>query len=61
MTKPVVAFVAGQRAPAGKTMGHAGALVEGNVGTAAEKIERFKAAGVKVASYPEQIPDLLLS
>ncbi|NDJ85930.1 MAG: succinate--CoA ligase subunit alpha [Chloroflexi bacterium] len=59
MTKPVVAFVAGQRAPEGKTMGHAGALVEGNVGTAAEKIEKFESVGVKVASYPEEIPDLL--
>jgi succinyl-CoA synthetase alpha subunit len=59
MTKPVVAFVAGQRAPEGKTMGHAGALVEGNVGTAAEKIEKFESVGVKVATYPEEIPDLL--
>lgn len=59
MTKPVVAFVAGRRAPEGKTMGHAGALVEGNVGTAAEKIEKFESVGVKVAAYPEQIPDLL--
>ncbi len=60
MTKPVVAFIAGQRAPAGKTMGHAGALVEGNVGTAAEKIEKLKSVGVKVAGYPEQIPDLIM-
>lgn len=59
MTKPVVAFVAGQKAPEGKTMGHAGALVEGGAGTAAEKIEKFEAVGVKVAQYPEQIPDLL--
>ncbi|MCB9437178.1 MAG: succinate--CoA ligase subunit alpha [Anaerolineales bacterium] len=59
MTKPVVAFVAGQRAPEGKTMGHAGALVEGGTGTAAEKIEKFESVGVKVAAYPEQIPDLL--
>ena len=59
MTKPVVAFVAGQKAPEGKTMGHAGALVEGGTGTAAEKIERFETVGVKVAQYPEQIPDLL--
>lgn len=59
MTKPVVAFVAGQRAPKGKRMGHAGALIEGGVGTAAEKIEKFESVGVKVASYPEQIPDLL--
>ncbi len=59
MTKPVVAFVAGQRAPKGKRMGHAGALIEGGVGTAAEKIEKFESVGVKVAAYPEQIPDLL--
>lgn len=59
MTKPVVAFVAGQKAPEGKTMGHAGALVEGGTGTAAEKIEKFESVGVKVAKYPEQIPDLL--
>jgi succinyl-CoA synthetase alpha subunit len=59
MTKPVVAFVAGRRAPEGKTMGHAGALVEGGKGTAAEKIEKFESVGVQVAEYPEQIPDLL--
>ncbi len=59
MTKPVVAFIAGQRAPEGKTMGHAGAIIEGGVGTAAEKIEKFNAVGVKVASNPEEIPDLL--
>jgi succinyl-CoA synthetase alpha subunit len=59
MTKPVVAFIAGQRAPEGKTMGHAGAIIEGGVGTAAEKIEKFASVGVKVAEYPEQIPDLL--
>ncbi len=58
MTKPVVGFIAGQRAPEGKTMGHAGAIIEGGVGTAAEKIEKFKSVGVKVAEYPEQIPDL---
>ncbi len=59
MTKPVVAFIAGQRAPEGKTMGHAGAIIEGGVGTAAEKIEKFNSVGVKVASNPEEIPDLL--
>lgn len=59
MTKPVVAFVAGQRAPEGKTMGHAGALVEGGSGTAESKIQKFESVGVSVAEYPEQIPDLL--
>jgi succinyl-CoA synthetase alpha subunit len=61
VTKPVVAFIAGRRAPEGKTMGHAGALVEGNVGTAAEKIAKLESVGAKVAEYPEQIPDLLMS
>jgi succinyl-CoA synthetase alpha subunit len=59
MSKPVVAFIAGRKAPEGKTMGHAGALVEGGTGTAAEKIEKFESVGVQVAAYPEQIPDLL--
>ncbi|MFP4323802.1 MAG: succinate--CoA ligase subunit alpha, partial [Anaerolineales bacterium] len=58
MSKPVVGFIAGQRAPEGKTMGHAGAIIEGGVGTADEKIEKFKSVGIKVADYPEQIPDL---
>ena len=59
MTKPVIAFVAGRTAPPGKRMGHAGAIIEGGTGTAAEKIAAFEAVGVLVAEYPEQIPDLM--
>ena len=57
--KPVVAFIAGRSAPPGKRMGHAGAIVMGNAGTAEGKIEKFKNAGVKVAEKPNDVPELL--
>ena len=59
MTKPVVAFIAGQTAPPGKRMGHAGAIIEGGSGLAADKIAALRAANVKVAGHPEEIPSLL--
>jgi succinyl-CoA synthetase alpha subunit len=59
MTKPVVAFIAGQTAPPGKRMGHAGAIISSGSGTAAEKIAAFNAAGVLVAKEPGEIPELL--
>ncbi len=60
MTKPVTAFIAGQSAPPGKRMGHAGAIIEGKSGTAEDKILALQRAGVRLARYPEEIPSLLV-
>ncbi len=59
VTKPVAVFIAGQQAPPGKQMGHAGAIISSGSGTAAEKIAAFEAVGVPVAKEPNQIPGLL--
>ena len=60
MTKPVIGFIAGQAAPSNKRMGHAGAIIEGGVGTAEAKISALQSAGVQIARYPEEIPNLVV-
>ena len=60
MKKPVTAFIAGRTAPPGKRMGHAGAIISGGSGTAAEKIEKLRECGVSVAESPAEIGNTML-
>jgi succinyl-CoA synthetase alpha subunit len=59
VSKPVIAYIAGKSAPEGKRMGHAGAIISGDVGTAKGKIEALKASGALIADLPWNVPDLI--
>ena len=59
MSKPVAAFISGRTAPAGKRMGHAGAIISGGKGTPQAKVAAFQDAGVEVADKPDEIPGLI--
>jgi succinyl-CoA synthetase alpha subunit len=61
MGKPVVGFIAGVTAPAGKRMGHAGAIISGGMGSAAEKLAVMEECGIKITRNPAQIGELARS
>jgi succinyl-CoA synthetase alpha subunit len=59
VTKPVIGYIAGLTAPEGKAMGHAGAIISGNSGTAQSKVDALEAVGVKVGKNPTEVAQLV--